>query len=195
MFPQLVQEIMALGRLDWVVTLTALVYVVLSARNNAWCWPFGIVSCALWAYVSYGYGLYSDVLLQVFYVAMGFWGLYNWQRGSEEGGVMRISRMKKEDHLLYLVVGIAGGLLLGYLFSYTNAEATYWDAFTTSFSVLATIMLVRRQLENWYYWFVVDLAYAGLYYSRGAVLFALLMVIYTVIVVYAYYTWRKQVKE
>ena len=64
MFPQLVQEIMALGRLDWVVTLTALVYVVLSARNNAWCWPFGIVSCALWAYVSYGYGLYSDVLLQ-----------------------------------------------------------------------------------------------------------------------------------
>lgn len=195
MFIQLVQEIMALGWLDWVVTLTALVYVVLSARNNAWCWPFGIVSCALWAYAAYGYGLYSDVLLQVFYVVMGFWGLYNWQKGSQEGGVMPISRMRKQDHLLYLVIGVAGGMLLGYLFSHTTAAATYWDAFTTSFSVLATIMLVRRQLENWYYWFVIDLAYAGLYYSRGAVLFALLMVIYTVIVVYAYYTWREQLKE
>ena len=105
---------------------------------------------------------------------------------------MRILRMKKEGLLLYLVVCIAGGMLLGYLVCDTTSAATYWDAFTTSFSVLATIMLVRRQLENWFYWFFIDLAYAGLYYSRGAVLFALLMVIYTVIVIYAYRTWKRQ---
>jgi nicotinamide mononucleotide transporter len=189
---QLVQEILALGWLDWIVTLTALVYVILSARNNSWCWPFGIVSCALWACASYGYGLYSDVLLQIFYVVMGFLGLYNWQKGSEEGGAMPISRMEVKDHLVYLVIGILGGGVLGYLFSNTTAAATYWDAYTTIFSVLATVMLVRRQLENWGYWVLIDLAYAGLYYSRGAMLFAVLMAVYTIIAVYAYRAWKRQ---
>lgn len=192
---QLLQDIQALGWLDWIVTLTALVYVVLSARNNSWCWPFGIVSCALWAYASYGYGLYSDVLLQLFYVIMGFWGLYNWQKGGEGGTPVAISSMPFRAHLIYLVTGLAGGLLLGYLFSHTNAEATYWDALTTVFSVLATFMLVRRQLENWWYWIVVDLVYSGLYYSRGAVLFAVLMVVYTLIAVYAYRNWQREMKS
>ncbi|WP_367388058.1 nicotinamide riboside transporter PnuC [Lewinella sp. LCG006] len=195
MLTQLVQEIAALGWLDWIVTITALIYVVLSAKNNPWCWPFGIVSCTLWAYASYGYGLYSDVLLQIFYVVMGFWGWYNWQKGSAQGGAMPISRMTPTAHLLYISVGIVAGGLLGYLFSNTNAAATYWDAFTTTFSVLATVMLVRRQLENWAYWIVIDLAYAGLYYSRGAVLFALLMMVYTIIAVYAFDTWKEQYKR
>lgn len=192
MLNQLAEEVLALGWLDWIVTLTALVYVVLSARNNSWCWPFGIVSCTLWAYASYGYGLYSDVLLQVFYVATGFWGWYNWQKGNAQGGAIPISRMTPKAHLWYISVGIVAGGLLGYLFSNTAAAATYWDAYTTIFSVLATVMLVRRQLENWGYWVIIDLAYAGLYYSRGAVLFALLMIIYTLIAGYAYRTWWRQ---
>lgn len=187
---QLLQEITALGWLDWIVTLTALVYVILSARNNIWCWPFGILSCALWAYVSYGYRLYSDVLLQIFYVVMGFWGLYNWQRGGENGQAVPITRMPLREHLIYLLIGGIGGLLLGHLFSYTSAEASYWDAYTTVFSVLATVMLVGRRLENWLYWIAIDLAYAGLYYSRGALLFGVLMVVYTLIAVYAYRKWR-----
>lgn len=191
---QLLQDLQALGWLDWVVTITALIYVLLSARNNSWCWPFGIISCTLWAYASYRYGLYSDVLLQVFYVIMSFWGLYNWQKGGEKGLPVKISRIPFREHLVYIVTGVAGGLVLGYLFSHTSAAATYWDAFTTAFSILATIMLVRRQLENWYYWVVIDIAYSGLYYSRDAVLFAVLMVIYTLIAVYAYINWKREFK-
>jgi len=83
------------------------------------------------------------------------------------------------------------GLLFGYLFSYTAAAATYWDAFTTAFSVIATVMLVQRRLENWLYWIVIDLTYAGLYWSRAAVLFALLMLVYSVIAVFAYRNWTR----
>jgi nicotinamide mononucleotide transporter len=98
--------------------------------------------------------------------------------------------MPVREHLVYLLIGGVGGLLLGYLFSYTTAAESYWDAYTTAFSVLATVMLVGRRLENWLYWIVIDLAYAGLYYSRGALLFALLMVVYTLIAMYAYRKWR-----
>ncbi|MEL7422915.1 MAG: nicotinamide riboside transporter PnuC [Bacteroidota bacterium] len=195
MVEKLLQDISTLGLIDWATTLTALVYVVLSARNNPWCWPFGIISCALWAYAScFQYDLYLDALLQVFYVVMGFIGLYQWLKGGEDGGVLPITLMKSREHLWVIGVGLLSGLLFGYAFSYTSAAATYWDALTTSFSILATILLVRRQLENWLYWIAIDIAYSGLYFSRGAILFALLMLLYVVIASFAYRSWSKEVE-
>jgi nicotinamide mononucleotide transporter len=214
MLHQFLQDIQSLGLLDWVVTITALIYVVLSARNNPLCWIFGIISCALWAYASYAYyDLYADALLQVFYVVMGFLGLYNWQQGrkalakdspqtpdqpddqQDAPAALAISRATPRQHLLYLSIGLASGLFFGYAFSHTTAAATYYDALTTSFSIVATLMLVRRNIENWLYWIVIDIAYAGLYYSRGAMLFALLMITYTVIAFFAYRHWRRLMGE
>ncbi|MEL7219993.1 MAG: nicotinamide riboside transporter PnuC [Bacteroidota bacterium] len=203
MLQQFIQDLQSLGLLDWVVTLTALIYVVLSARNNPLCWVFGIISCALWAYASYAYyDLYADALLQVFYVVMGFVGLYNWQNGRAkqedtldsplpETKSLPINRASVQQHVIYITIGLTSGLLLGYAFKDTAAAATYYDALTTSFSIIATIMLVRRNIENWLYWIIIDLAYAGLYYSRGAILFAVLMIIYVVIAFFAYWHWRR----
>lgn len=192
MLEQLLKDIAALGILDWIVTITALIYVILSARNNPWCWLFGIVSCALWGYVSFvQYDLYLDALLQLFYVAISFVGLYSWLRGGSDGGVLPISKMTPMMHMWVIVIGVLTGLLFGYAFSHTSAAATYWDAFTTTFSILATILLIRRRVENWLYWVIIDLAYVGLYYSRGAILFAVLMLIYVVIAALAYRRWKK----
>lgn len=193
---QFLQDLAALGWLDWTVTITALIYVVLSARNSPWGWPFGIVSCALWGYASFfEYDLYLDAILQLFYVVMGFIGLNAWLRGGAAGGVLPISRTTPTQHAWVLAIGLLSGLLFGYAFSHTAAAATYWDAFTTTFSILATVLLVRRQLENWLYWIVIDLAYVGLYFSRGAILFALLMVIYVIIAAFAYRSWSKQLPK
>lgn len=203
MFQQFIQDLQLLGLIDWVVTLTALIYVILSARNNPLCWIFGIISCALWAYASYVYyDLYADALLQVFYVVMAFVGLYNWQNGNKvnngasenepsENSTLAINRASTQQHIIFIVIGIVSGLFIGYAFSYTTAASTYYDALTTTFSIIATIMLVRRNIENWLYWIIIDLAYAGLYYSRGAILFAGLMIVYTVIAFFAYRHWQR----
>ncbi len=196
MIAEIAKEAAALSWVDWVATSTALVYVVLAARNQVWCWFWGIVSCSLWAYASYAfYGLYLDALLQLFYVGMSFVGIYNWKYGGQEGADAPVRQLSPSDHFTYLIAGSLLALAFGYFFdNYTPAAATYWDAFTTVFSVLATFMLVRRLLDNWAYWVVIDLVYVGLYYSRGAYLFALLMVIYTIIAALAWREWRKQRK-
>ncbi|MEM1216469.1 MAG: nicotinamide riboside transporter PnuC [Bacteroidota bacterium] len=195
----LLQNLQALSAYEWWATVTALVYVILSARNNPWCWPFGIVSCALWAYVSYyQYNLYADALLQVFYVIMGFVGLYQWVRPSADASEQQglpITTIRPREHLYIIIVGITGGVLLGYFFSHTAAAATYFDAVTTSFAVLATFLLIQRRLTNWWYWIVVDVAYTILYWQQGAYLFSLLMVSYVFIAAYAYQRWKSEMEN
>lgn len=178
---------------ELLAVLTGVVYVVLASRNNPWCWPWGIVSSALWAYAAYLlFDLYVDALLQVFYVIMGIYGWYQWTRG-QQGQMLPITRLSSSQHLVIIPVGLGMSFIIGYLFAaYTPAAATYLDAFTTVFSIAATFMVVHRKLDNWLYWIVVDSVYCYLYFSRGGYLFALLFVVYTVIAISGYLKWRKE---
>ncbi len=193
---KILEEAAAMGWVDWTVTVTALVYVVLAARENPWCWLWGIVSCGLWAYASYAfYSLYLDALLQLFYVAMGFVGLYHWRSGGTGGKEAPIQQWAFHRHLPWLLAGTLLSFGFGYFFdAYTTAAATYWDAFTTIFAMLATFLMTRKILENWLYWIFIDATYIFLYASRGAWLFSGVMVIYTAIAIAAYFKWQRKVK-
>ncbi len=197
MFRTILAEAAALSWVDWVVAATALIYVVLAARRQVWCWFWGIISCSLWAYASFAfYDLYLDALLQLFYVAMAVVGIYQWKYGGQSGEGAPISRLSGRQHLVILAGGSLASLLFGYFFDeYTPAAATYWDAFTTVFSVIATLILVRKVLDNWAYWIITDLIYVGLYYSRGAYLFALVMVVYVAIAAFALLGWWRAYRE
>ncbi len=183
--------------IDWVATLSAIFYVLLAARGNQWCWFWAIVSGLLWAYASYVfYQLYFDALLQLFYVVMAVVGYVQWQYGGRNNAPLPITRMTTPQHLAAILAGSLLSVVFGVLAArYTSAAATYWDAFTTVFSVVTTFLLIRRKLENWVYWIVIDAVYAGLYASRGAYLFMVLMMLYVVIAVGAYIRWRREIRQ
>lgn len=193
MLQDLLRQLLDLSWIDWSATLLALVYVILAARQRAIAWIFGIVSCSLWAYASFFfYQLYLDALLQLFYVGMGFWGWFSWRKNMTSGGNLSIATLPWQQHLWIITAGTLIGLLFGYFFAaWTPAAATYPDALTTIFALFATLMQVRKILENWLYWIVIDAAYAWLYGSRGAWLFMLLMVVYVAIATIAWWQWQK----
>ena len=51
-------------------------------------------------------------------------------------------------------------------------------------------MVARKILENWLYWFVIDAVSVGLFASRGLYLTALLFLVYLVMIVIGYRSWR-----
>lgn len=195
----LVEQLCTQTPLDWSITVTALVYVWLAARENAWCWVWGIVSCSLWAYADFfRYQLWADGVLQLFYVGMGAWGLYSWKLGGEQSADksekdLPIGTLPLKKHLILLGAGILLSLMLGYFFkNYTPAALPYPDSFITAFSILATLLTVRKILENWLYWIVLDTMAVFLFSARSAFLLALVMFIYALISVLGYISWRKK---
>lgn len=179
--------------MEYLASLTALIYVFLAARDNNWCWPFAAVSSLIWAYVSLAeYRLVSDALLQLFYFGMAGVGLYRWRRGAGPRAGKPIVPMTLREHSLTIVVSVSVGLLLGYtVASFMTATATYLDAITTAFSISATFLLIERKLDNWLYWIVIDLAYVYIYANSGAWSFVVLMVLYVIMAGYGYYQWRR----
>lgn len=176
--------------------LSGLIYVYYAANNDLKCWYWGILSCAAWIWVTVvTYGLYADGLLNFFYVVMGFVGLYQWKKGGIGKTPLSISTLKTIEVLWIAVAGIVFSFAGGYFLSnYTEALATYWDSATTVFSIIATLLLIRKKLENWPLWVFVNTAYIGLYIHREAWLFALLFVVYNILAVYGWMQWRRELR-
>ncbi len=184
--------------LDWAITITALAYVFLAAKERPSCWLFGIVSSGLWAWADfYRYNLWVDGLLQVFYVFMGFGGLYAWLFAAQKTGKkLAVQRMPLRQHAYLILLGLALALVLGFLFKkYTPTSFPYADAFITAFSVIATFLTIKKVLESWLYWIVFDALAIGLFWAKDAVLVALVMVVYTVMAVYGWRQWSKAISD
>lgn len=169
----------------------ALAYLLLAIRQNAWCWPAALLSAALFLLLMYRAQLYVQSALQLFYMAMAVYGWWRW-RGGAEGRAPPVVAWRAQDHLLPLlfitVSGLATGLLLA---TRTDAAFPYIDAFTGWAAVVTTWMVARKVLQNWQYWFVIDVLLVFVYAQQGLWLTAGLFIVYLALVVVGYRQWRR----
>jgi nicotinamide mononucleotide transporter len=172
-----------------------LLFILLLIKRNIWCWLFGILGSAIGVYNFLWVGLYSEAILFSFYVLMGFYGWWAWARKST-GPSRDVSEFPFHIHLLCLLAGAAGALSMGWWFRYHSDAALPWhDAFSTSFSLVATWLEAKKILSGWLYWIVLNAFSIWLYSMRGLLLYAILAAVYTIMSVYGYYTWRKAIPK
>lgn len=139
--------------MSW-VELTATVFgflcVLFTIRRSVWCWPTGLVQVSLFIIVFYDAKLYSDLLLHVVYVLLQFYGWYCWTRkdACDESLIVRSLPMQWVGG--WIIATVAGTMVLGWAMArWTDASLPYPDAFTTTASLVAQLMLARRYVQNW----------------------------------------------
>jgi nicotinamide mononucleotide transporter len=82
--------------------------VFLSARQNIWSWPLGIVNVGLYIIVFRDARLYADMGLQVVYIALSLYGWWHWLHGGENATVLRVSRVPAREAGLLALSFLAG---------------------------------------------------------------------------------------
>lgn len=138
--------------------------------------------------------LFSDATLQVFYMVMSIYGLVSWRKG-EQKPALRISRLPIRQHIWLIALGVIMTVLLGQFWTLFDAALPFADAFTSSFSIIATFMVARKILENWVYWIVIDSVCVFIYIDRELWLIALLFLIYTIIAIFGLKMWYEKWKS
>ena len=161
--------------------VTSVVGIWLTTRRNLLCWPVVLVSDVLYLMVFYRVQLYSDSLLQLFFLAFTLYGWWYWWRGVREDGEVRVVRLGWSMMLVALAAGAVGSLVLGALAKQVHAALPYLDATLASYSLVASWWAARKHIANWWLWIAVDLIYIGEYIYKGlwptAVLYAGLVVL------------------
>lgn len=185
-----------MSTLEIIATVLSLIYIVLAVNNKAICFVFGLIASLVWGYVSmYSYNLLFDAILQIFYVGMSVYGLYLWRNGKGNEEELSITQMTTMDHWVIISIGGLLGVGVAYVTGlFYDASWPYLDSLTTAFLMLATYYLVKRKIECWIYFVIADAIYIYIYWAQGAMLFAGMMVVYTIMAAVGYWQWQREMK-
>src|ERR1700740_2076148 len=80
-----------------------LVCVLLTGKENIWCWPTGIIGVILSGIFYYQQTLYASMYLQIVFLLFCIHGWYQWVFGVNETK-LKISRTKKKQ--IWIIVFI-----------------------------------------------------------------------------------------
>ena len=71
------------------------------------------------------------------------------------------------------------------------AALPYWDSTTSILSVTAMWLTARKKIDNWYYWFAVDVLATCIYLHKELYFYAFLYFLYIGMAIAGYLAWRK----
>ena len=182
---------------DWVNLETLAValgisYLLLAMRENSLCWYCAFLSTAIYVYIFGDVSLYMESALNVYYMGMAVYGWLQWQKGGANHSGVEIVRWTAKHHIICVLVILIASVISGYLLSVnTDARLPYLDSFTTWASVLTTVMVARKVLENWLYWIVINSVSIYLYIDRDLDQTAAMFTLYLMLSVLGYVAWKK----
>ena len=182
--------------LEIVAAISGLLCVLLTMRQNIWCWPVGLVQIAIYIYVFFEVRLYSDVLLQVIFLILQFYGWYNWLHGGMDHGELKVSRLTLGRLAFWLGVGALGTAALGaFMRTWTNAALPFWDASGTVLSLIAQWLMTKKLLECWLFWIAVDVISVGIYLAKGLYPTTVLYAVFLFLATMGFLEWMKSYRS
>lgn len=177
-------------------TLLSLIYLYLSVRQKVSLWLFGFLSALCYMVVFWESRLYAVMTLQVYYLVISVYGWISWKRGAVDGGSELPVRKTTSRQALVLSVLTALLFIIYYfvLVRLTDSALPIADSLMTAGSIIATWMLARKLIEHWLLWIIIDLFSVGVYLYQEMYSTAILYIVYTVMAVVGYFSWRKSLR-
>ncbi|HZU31931.1 MAG TPA: nicotinamide riboside transporter PnuC [Candidatus Angelobacter sp.] len=169
--------------------------VWLLIRQNIWNWPIGIVNNFVYVIVFYKSGLYADSGLQFVYMAIAFYGWWNWLHGGNNHSELDVSRVSATGLLNYLAIAAVATAALYWILRHTPSTVPFADGLTTSLFLTAQYMMSRKVVENWWFWIVGDVLVIGLYIYKHLYLTSGLYVVFLAMSIAGLLEWQKAARK
>jgi nicotinamide mononucleotide transporter len=171
--------------------LTTALGIWLTTKRLLICWPVVLAADVFYLVVFYRARLYSDTLLQVFFLAFTLYGWWHWWRGVRQEGEVRVVPLSAWGWMRGMAAGAVGAAMLGWLMVRLGAALPHVDAALTSYSLVASWWQARKHTANWWLWIAIDGVYVWEYGYKSLWLTAVLSVILVVLAVIGLLDWQR----
>lgn len=176
---------------DWIALVTGVLGVVLTIKEKIWCWPTALISVVISIVAFYKEHLYGDMFLNVFYFFSGIYGWFYWNKRKDEEFI--VSLMPVKFYFPLVAITILQIVFYYFILSYFKSDKIIFDSILTACSFTCTYMMTKKWIENWLFWLIIDSAYVILYIMKDMHIYALLYLFFSVMVLFGYFKWKKQI--
>ena len=175
---------------------TGLASVWFSVKERIWVYPIGLISVSIYVYLSFIYGIYADMGINIYYVLMSIYGWYRWLQPSESGAAKEITRNSGKEWLLSIVLLLLSWVILFVILQrFTDSEIPLWDSLTTSLAIVGMWLMAEKKVEHWLFWIATDLLSIPLYYYKNLLLTSGQFFVFTILAVIGWLQWNKSLSN
>lgn len=180
------------------------VYMLAKLRVSNYFW--GILNVILSFFIFFQIQMYSDMLLQVYYLAMNIFGWWAWlhpkHNVASNDNQLKVSTNTNFYNMVTLVIASIGFISLGFLLKNIHvilpslfkqpASFPFVDSFITTLSIVAMYFMAKKKIEHWYLWFVADLTSVIFCYVQNIRFLALEYFVFLFFAFLGYAEWKKE---
>ncbi len=185
-----------MNALEWIAAALGVVNILLVIRRSLWNFPVGVTMVSLYFFVFWDAKLYSDALLQIFFLGIQLYGWWAWSRAERVGDAgVAVGLLGARSRILWGgAVVLAAGAWGSLMASLSDAALPHADGAVAVASIAAQWLQSRRKVECWWLWIAVDIVAIPLFLSRGLWLTAALYALFLILAVVGLIEWRRKVR-
>lgn len=198
--------------LEILATTFGLISVFFSVKRHILVYPTGIISTLLYVYILFNFGLLGDMLINVYYSIMSFYGWILWKKNTKNQTII-VSTAQKKDWLMggflfTLSFAIVCGIYyfkpyIDNQFSMQNINlglshmdwANWLDIFTTSLFLIGMWFMAKQKLENWIFWIIGDIICIPMMIYKGLGITAIQYSIFTIMAIIGFKKWKSSLNK
>lgn len=176
-------------------------YSILAGKGKISCYFFGLCGTLCYAFIAFKNSLFGNLALYVlFYLPMQVVGIFKWKKHLKKNTQEIVkTKLSHKERVIYFIISVFSIIILYFILRYFNDNSPVFDAVTSVLSVAGLILTVKRCIEQWYVWFIVNGLSTIMWieaYVNGSNCFAtiLMWATYFVLSIYFLWSWKKEIK-
>ena len=185
----------------FVSAFCGITYTVMAGKGNPFCYVIGVTGSGFYAYLAFHNALWGNLILYLaYYIPMQVLGFFRWRKHlkKDKNEIIKSSLSKKELVLTTLLTAIFSIISILCLIV-VGDKSPVIDGITTVFSITGMYLTVKRSIEQWLVWMIVNglsfIMWFEIALQGERVLSTVIMWgVYFLLAIYFYCRWKKDIK-
>lgn len=191
------------GVIPLISALCGILYTFIAGKGKIYCYFFGLCGTGLYSYLALRNALYGNFFLYLcYYFPMQIIGIFEWNKHlKKDENTIEKTRMNNTERVYLSGISLLLCVIVSYiiLFLLKGAQPVF-DGVTTTLSVIGMYLTVKRKIEQWIIWMIVNILSVIMWLSvlmEGEKVYSTLIMwmVYFMLAVYFYAKWVNELKN
>lgn len=180
--------------------ICGILYSTIAGKGKISCYFFGLMGTGCYSWLSFENALWGNLILYMcYYFPMQITGIFEWRKHLKQDTKEIIKkRMTVSQRIKLCLIATIVCLAAIALIKYFNGSSPVFDGITTVLSVFGMLLTVKRYIEQWMLWMIVNGLSALMWLNlvmHGAKTYAtfIMWTVYFILAIYFYINWKKEI--
>lgn len=179
-----------------------ILYTIIAGKGKISCYIFGLLGSGGYIWLAFHNAFWGNMLLSLcYYIPMQILGIFKWKKHLKpDTDEIKKRSLNLKERLIITFISILGCIITSFILYNFNDKSPIIDGITTFLSVVGMYLTVKRAIEQWMIWAIVNglslLMWLNLVIHGTKVYSTVLMWgVYFILAIYFYITWKKELKS